>query len=340
MAKNKINYIILFLLLIFGIILSLYYFNKLDPSPSILIQEHDAQNIEGLDLYRDNIATFEISSRYDNLGIIAIRFQTFKRINDDTLIFRIKEKDSQNWIYTAKYKTDQFRDHGLFPFGFPLIENSKNKTYQVELNSTGGDLNNHVRIDIQNPNIISKYQYPIRSYSLRSPLLHKYVAIKIINILSNFDLLIPVFLYFLPFLYFIIQNVLNNHYKKQIYSSILLFIFILLSANLLRLPEIPAWNLSIFLIWVLYLYINKLHPSVNILITLTILIHLLIQLIDNDYDSMEISAYQLFISLFIYYTHSFLIYFLDIKNLTNVREYISKFLKELTIGDSKNDLIK
>ena len=49
----------------------------------------------------------EFYSQYPNLGTVRVRFNTFGRINDDELIFRIKEKSSPGWYYENKYKTDQ-----------------------------------------------------------------------------------------------------------------------------------------------------------------------------------------------------------------------------------------
>lgn len=49
------------------------------------------------------------------------------------IIFRIKEKGSEAWFYENAYYFDQAAPSHLYPFGFPVIEESEGKTYLVEL---------------------------------------------------------------------------------------------------------------------------------------------------------------------------------------------------------------
>ncbi|MGI6775833.1 MAG: hypothetical protein ACOX5S_00820 [Patescibacteria group bacterium] len=49
------------------------------------------------------------------------------------IIFRIKEKGAENWFYENTYYFDQAAPSHLYPFGFPIIEESESKTYLVEL---------------------------------------------------------------------------------------------------------------------------------------------------------------------------------------------------------------
>ena len=55
------------------------------------------------------VGTFR--SKYTNLGIISLRFYNENRDSEDTLVFRLREKDASDWIYTAKYETNQFQPH-------------------------------------------------------------------------------------------------------------------------------------------------------------------------------------------------------------------------------------
>lgn len=52
------------------------------------------------------------------------------------IVFSIKEKGAGNWLYENTYYFDQAATAHLYPFGFPVIENSKGKTYLVEIEGT------------------------------------------------------------------------------------------------------------------------------------------------------------------------------------------------------------
>ncbi|MBP8591207.1 hypothetical protein KBI33_01910 [Candidatus Shapirobacteria bacterium] len=49
------------------------------------------------------------------------------------IVFRIKEKGADEWFYENPYYFEQAAPAALFPFGFPVIEDSEGKTYVVEL---------------------------------------------------------------------------------------------------------------------------------------------------------------------------------------------------------------
>ncbi|KKT49547.1 MAG: hypothetical protein UW41_C0005G0050 [Candidatus Collierbacteria bacterium GW2011_GWC2_44_18] len=113
-------------------------------------QEYSFKNLEGRhdstvfkfsrsgEMVKGDIATGEFRSSFPNLGIVAVRFYTFYRSNSDILRFRIKEIGQKDWYYSADYKTDQFQQNKLFPFGFPVINESKDKSYAFEIESLSG----------------------------------------------------------------------------------------------------------------------------------------------------------------------------------------------------------
>ena len=70
-----------------------------------------------------------------------VKFNTFDQINLESLIFRIREKNSTDWYYQNKYKTDQINKEIFFPFGFPIIENSQGKVYEIEIESLHSTVN-------------------------------------------------------------------------------------------------------------------------------------------------------------------------------------------------------
>lgn len=101
----------------------------------------------------------ESTVHYSYFGILSMRFNTFNRLNADSLIFRIKEKGSKDWYYQNRYKTDQFQNNQLFPFGFPPINTSRDKTYVYEIESVGGNAKDGVALSQMRPIISATFQY-------------------------------------------------------------------------------------------------------------------------------------------------------------------------------------
>jgi hypothetical protein len=108
-------------------------------------------------LKTDDLVRGSFTAKYDNLGWVGVRFTTHFRINEDTLIFRIRNLDDQHWMYQNKYKTDQFQPNQIFPFGFPTIPNSKDKTYVFEIETIDGSEGNGVSINTQFPIAVASY---------------------------------------------------------------------------------------------------------------------------------------------------------------------------------------
>src|SRR4030042_2365093 len=149
-------------LFLLGMSLSFINIFNAEESFSILGQNHKTTSLTYWNT--DEILAAEkivggFTASEDNLGIVAVRFKTFERINDDYLIFRIKEVGQDGWHYEHNYKTDQFRPDELFPFGFPKIENSKNRLYQFEIESIQGSPGNAVAVSSQFPVIKTKYEF-------------------------------------------------------------------------------------------------------------------------------------------------------------------------------------
>lgn len=93
------------------------------------------------DIYRQTFV-----SQSDDFGIVAVRFSNNNKINDDYLIFRIKEERQPGWYYENKYKVDQFQDGQFFTFGFPVITNAHGKNFVFEIESMRGAEENSVSV--------------------------------------------------------------------------------------------------------------------------------------------------------------------------------------------------
>src|SRR3989344_161164 len=102
----------------------------------------------------------QFTAQENYLGIVAVRFDNLLRINDDWVIFRIREKSVPQWYYQNKYKVDQFQPHQLFPFGFPIITDSSRKEYVFEVESTFGVPGNAISLDPNYPVFSTRYKFP------------------------------------------------------------------------------------------------------------------------------------------------------------------------------------
>jgi hypothetical protein len=88
----------------------------------------------------------QFTAIFDRLGIVKIRISTEGRINTNTLVFRLREHGTHTWLVENTYVTDRFIDGEKYPFGFPIILNSKRKTYEYELTTVDGSEENTIAV--------------------------------------------------------------------------------------------------------------------------------------------------------------------------------------------------
>lgn len=195
-------------------------------------------------------------AKENNLGTVAVRFKTFYRDNDDFLIFRIKEMSDSDWYYSYQYKVDQFQPDGLFTFGFPIVADSKDKTYLFELESTRGIVGNSVGISAFSPVFTAKYKYE------RGTVLANYESIvwflwkKGVNVIQKNQFLIASFTYLVPFLFYILyqkskDQILNPKRKPNvIYLLVKRFLFSKPFKLMIRKSEVKGGH-AVFANWLL-----------------------------------------------------------------------------------------
>ena len=70
--------------------------------------------------------------------------------------------------WTYKYKSDQFYPNVKFPFGFPVIDKSRNREFFIEIESIGGSENNSISINGEMGGFNAIYSFP-RSYLQANP---------------------------------------------------------------------------------------------------------------------------------------------------------------------------
>lgn len=155
----------------------------------------------------------------NNLGILSLRFQTFFRPayqNEDHLLFQIKEVGSQTWYYQNTYRVGTIYDVPFFPFGFPVISNSKGRTYEFKITSLEGNKSNSVAVSKRWQNITAKYKFTKQEILQNRIESFRFFSEKFISSLETIDVLFSSLVYLLPlFFYLILVSPIEKYLKKQ-----------------------------------------------------------------------------------------------------------------------------
>lgn len=212
LLKNKIFRFMIVPLTLLALWLGLtcLYIITFDTSLSVLSYIHGRDSFSKLTynkLLKGDKITGQFKAAENNLGIISIKFQTFIRppyADEDTLVFRFKEKSAKEWFSVNSYRDGLMYDAEPFPFGFPKIANSQGKIYQFEIQSLNGNTNNSVALSDKGQILFSKYQVS------KSLLLHDKKALvefaikKFVSSILTTDVRFSSFIYLLPFLFYLL----------------------------------------------------------------------------------------------------------------------------------------
>jgi hypothetical protein len=175
-----------------------------------------AKNLKTEPLLKSIKLNGEFKAKENHLGIVLLSLKEPKGVdfeNEDTLMFRIKEKGSNVWYQENTYKSGLFYGYPLFPFGFPIIDNSKNKTYIFQLESLYGTKDNAVSVNKDMPVFMSSYKIPFKEVFFSSKNLTQFVIKKIVTSFSNFDFILYSTLYLIPLLYYILWLITTKKIK-------------------------------------------------------------------------------------------------------------------------------
>lgn len=205
------------------------------------------------ELLKDNYIAGSFVASQDNLGIVAFRFNTYHRINNDYVIFRIKENGTKSWYYSNRYKVDQFQPDDLFTFGFPIIQTSKNKKFDFIIQSVAGEKNNAVAVSAVDPVFVTKYQFS------KFLILHNvkyginFLILKILSSVFDSNFYPFSFLFLIPLVIYLFHQVFPisvKVQKKVLFILISLLVFEYLCAS----DSFGIWvEFSIVTIWLILL---------------------------------------------------------------------------------------
>jgi hypothetical protein len=209
------RFIILFSLLSIWVIMTIFQIVKSDISPTVFsrISRVDIfKNNKSRDLLKNEIRSGEFVATNNNLGIIVIRFNTHGKSVKDQFVFKIKEKSAKNWYYSSTINIDQITDESLFPLGLPIINESVNKSYLVELMSLNGDKNNHISFSNNFPMFISRYQYDKSRIKSDYKYLIEFIIGKSLSVVDNNEQIYQSLLFLVPFILYVLWDFIIKKY--------------------------------------------------------------------------------------------------------------------------------
>lgn len=129
MRNNKNCFKDFFYIFTISFLLLLIYSINSDINPSVISQRHSISSIES---NNGHVIKGKFIAEYDFLSMVTLRFLN-PTIQYGYSIFRIKEMNEKNWIHTSNIDMTQYYIHPNYNFGFPPINNSKNRIFYFEI---------------------------------------------------------------------------------------------------------------------------------------------------------------------------------------------------------------
>lgn len=213
MTRNKLTFkrlVIISFLILLWIVLTVFNIFNYNLSLSVISYTHSKDNFYNFTTKRifagDKISG-EFQAEEDYLGIVSVGFSTFEEVSysdQDVLVFRIKEKGADKWYYENTYRSGLIYEVPFLPFGFPIIENSMNKTYVFEIESLRGNSLNAVTINPWGPTLVSRYQIPEEKLLDDRQYLLSFFVKKIMVSLENRDVVFYSLIYLLPLIFYLV----------------------------------------------------------------------------------------------------------------------------------------
>lgn len=260
------------LLIIFGVGFTIYHILTYDAYFTVMPVTQDQNStlqIPQNDLVDGDVIKGKFEATLNNLGAVGIRLKDthFQTVPDDFhVVFRIKEKGAKTWYSSNSYLGGQFHELNLFPFGFPLISNSKGKMYEFELFTKEANIYNAPTIDT-NQTVVG--EYALQKSDLKKPAnAIKYIEGKLVYLFHHLGGVLYILIYFLPlYTYFYLLA------EKERIIIPFWFSLILLIPFLRKIIVMPTVALINYIYKMLYKYkILDTHESVEAVPAVTILL--------------------------------------------------------------------
>ncbi len=266
--NGKKNYLVKFLipigLLLLWLVLLFLQIFLIEESFTLITHNYNRHifNLNDKENIRDTTRlAAKFKSKDDYLGIVSINFNKRQKMQEGRVIFRIKEEGSAHWYYQNSYNAKEFNDLSFYPFGFPIINQSKGKNYVVEIElEKANQHNKYLQLNSFGPALGSHHKFP------KGPLIENrnafaaFLSKKLANIVeSNYQVFAStIFLY--PLIFYLLWKVAKNKHTRR---GFLLLIVLTAFFDALFVPQFTDLAyLTISMLWILLL--RKLDLSLKI----------------------------------------------------------------------------
>lgn len=227
MIRQFKNLVIIAVLFVLGTLLSLSWYKEV--YITAIQEQHDetlSTSFTKKHLLRGQTIHFEITAKHDNFGVLKLRPKTYNRINYDTIYFRLREKGKETWEVNNAYVVDRFEDKLFYPFGFPMIPNSKGHTYEVEISSEKGTPSDSIGFYGGFNSIATQYIFPIDTIITNKETLFSFLSAKIISLLNKVYFVMYYVLFLIPIILYILTKGVKNNFLFY-FIEILIFLYML-----------------------------------------------------------------------------------------------------------------
>lgn len=226
--KKIIFDIIIFLgLLAIGLIVAIACYQE--SYITTLLHYHDGDvysSYSVLPITAGTVIKGEIRAEYDNFASVKLRINTFNRMNTTHIVFRLREKGAKDWYAVNTYTIDRFVNGQLYPFGFPTIQDSKERVYEFEMSSIDGTNDNALGITSGYHTVASQYVFSKSELLGNKQLLVEFVKEKLLSTIGDVFSILYFGMFAVPALAWLASRVIHSErHLKYIYLALCAYLF-------------------------------------------------------------------------------------------------------------------
>ena len=194
------------------------------------IQEQQSETIPASftkePLVKGKTLYFAITAKHNNLGVLKLRPKTYNRINYDTIYFRLREKGKDTWEINNSYVVDRFEDKLFYPFGFPIIPNSKGRIYEIEITSEKGTPTDSVGFYGGYNSIATQYIYSRETIEINNKLLTSFLYEKLSSLMNDLYFILFYVIFLIPIILYVLTKYIKNDFLFY-FIEIVIFLYML-----------------------------------------------------------------------------------------------------------------
>ena len=157
---------------------------------------------------------FSFRAKQDNLGVLTFNLRYVGYEVPNVLLLKIKEKGAENWYAESSFRAVEVGNSTKHPFGFPLISNSRNKDYIIEMSMLErGKRASWLELNLA-PHVFQSVHQLNKTQVIKQPAaLLSLLSNKVVSVVVDSEARM-VFLYLLP-MFFISLPIISRRYAEK-----------------------------------------------------------------------------------------------------------------------------